>query len=410
MKNKRPFFFTADFLLSVILCLYVASLYFANRTLVYATVLLVAAGAALIIYRVSSGKQKLCPPCPVVYCWLAVYLVRALWLLFSNDPQSGLRWIDTTLPFILFPLLFQYLPLNERIFKTALVFFVHFTLLFCAVSLFSVAYHSFTVPVAIKEWLFHPKSYPFAYTWTNYDHPSFLSVIYLLALPAGVYLKRKYGAVSTAEIIALIVAEAAMIAFTGARVGFILLPVLLFLILLYCISLKRKIIVAGSLIALAGIMAIGMWSLGEQFFLRFKDPVRMQLWETAVASIKEKPLLGTGTGGMDAVMTSPALATELGYPEPQPLSYPHNQYLGEVMHFGFIGAAALFGTLVYLLAMAFRKKDILLLSLLAVLFIFMFTEMPLDSHKGVNFFLFFISLFAASLPLRTGAGLRNAIR
>jgi O-antigen ligase len=144
----------------------------------------------------------------------------------------------------------------------------------------------------------------------------------------------------------------------------------------------------------------------NQFTDRFKDPVRIQLWETAMSSIKEKPLLGTGTGGMDAVMTSTELADKLGYPEPMPFSYPHNQYLGEVMQFGFIGALVLFGTLIYLLVLALRKKDFLLQSLLLILFIFMFTEMPLDSHKGINFFLFFISLFVVSLPLRTDAALK----
>ncbi|MDR0581869.1 MAG: O-antigen ligase family protein [Prevotellaceae bacterium] len=396
MRNKRTLFFSTDFLLSAILCLYAASLYFSNRTVVCATVLMVAAGAALVIYRTGCGKQKLSRPHPLVYGWLAVYVVRVVWLLFSNNPQNGLRWIDTGLPFILFPLLFQYLPWNERILKTVLVFFVRFTWLFCAVTLFTVAWHSIDVPVNMKEWLLHPKSYPFAYTWTNYDQPSFLCVIYLMALPAGLYLKRKYGAVSTVEIITLIIVEAAMLAFTGARVGFIILPVLLLWMLFYRISFKRKMVAVGALGILAGAMVMALLGWQNQFTDRFKDPARIQLWETAMASIKEKPLLGTGTGGMDAVIGTPEMTEKIG----QTLSYPHNQYLGEVMHFGIIGATALFGTLAYLLVWAFRKKDFLLQSLLFILFIFMFTEMPLDSHKGINFFLFFISIFTVSLRFK----------
>jgi O-antigen ligase len=357
---------------------------------------MVAAGAALVIYRTGCGKQKLSRPHPLVYGWLAVYVVRVVWLLFSNNPQNGLRWIDTGLPFILFPLLFQYLPWNERILKTVLVFFVRFTWLFCAVTLFTVAWHSIDVPVNMKEWLLHPKSYPFAYTWTNYDQPSFLCVIYLMALPAGLYLKRKYGAVSTVEIITLIIVEAAMLAFTGARVGFIILPVLLLWMLFYRISFKRKMVAVGALGILAGAMVMALLGWQNQFTDRFKDPARIQLWETAMASIKEKPLLGTGTGGMDAVIGTPEMTEKIG----QTLSYPHNQYLGEVMHFGIIGATALFGTLAYLLVWAFRKKDFLLQSLLFILFIFMFTEMPLDSHKGINFFLFFISIFTVSLRFK----------
>ncbi|MDR1405963.1 MAG: O-antigen ligase family protein [Prevotellaceae bacterium] len=408
MKNKLSFFLKPDLLLSVVLCLYAASLYFANTVITYATVLLVASGLAFIIRSVRSGRQKLSPPHPAVYCWLAVYLVRVAWLPLSSDLQNGLRWLDTCLPFILFPLLFQYLPLSERVLKTVLAFFVHFTLLFCAVSLLTVAYLSITVPIDIKEWLLHPKSYLFAYVWTNYDHPSFLCVVYLLALPAGLYLKRKYRAVSTAEIIALIVVETALLAFTGARVGFIILPLLLLVMFLYRISVKRKIIAAGSLAVLAGAIVIGLTCLENQFTDRFEDPARMQLWKTAMASIREKPLLGTGTGGMKAVMTSPELAAELGYPEAMPFSYPHNQYLGEVMHFGCIGAAALFGTLLYLLILSLRRKDFLLQSLLLILFVFMFTEMPFDSHKAINLSLFFISLCIVTLPLRTDTAPKNA--
>ncbi|MDR0693948.1 MAG: hypothetical protein LBF81_01430, partial [Prevotellaceae bacterium] len=258
MNNKRSLFFSTDFLLPAILCLYSASLYFSNRTVVCATFLLVASGAAWIIYRTSRGKQKLSRPHPLVYCWLAVYVVRVVWLLFSDNPQNGLRWVDTGLPFILFPLLFQYLPWNERVLKTVLLFFVRFTGLFCIITLFSVAWHSFHLPVSIKEWLLYPKSYPFAYTWTNYDQPSFLCVIYLLALPVGLYLKRKYDAISTAEIITLIVVETATLAFTGARVGFIILPVLLLWMLLYRISFKRKIMTIGLPVALAGVMVVGL--------------------------------------------------------------------------------------------------------------------------------------------------------
>jgi O-antigen ligase len=224
-----------------------------------------------------------------------------------------------------------------------------------------------------------------------------------LALPVSLYLKRKYNAVSTAEISALIVVETALLAFTGARVGFIILPLLLLIMLLYTISLKRKIIAMTSLLFLSGVIIIGLLCMENQFTNRFEDPVRVQLWETAMASIKEKPLFGVGTGGMYAVIETPEMTEKIG----QALSYPHIQYLGEIMHFGFIGATALFGTLIYLLILALRRMDFLLQSLLLILFVFMFTEMPLDSHKGINFFLFFTSLFVVTFPLRANATLKS---
>jgi O-antigen ligase len=389
MRWKNIVLHNRDAIISFILSVFAISLFFENNFVIYGTVLFIAAAILIIVHSTVIEKKKLTKPHPVVYCWLAVYLVRVAWLLVSNDIHYGLKWLDVCLPMLLFPIVFQYLSLSERIIKTVLTFFVHFTLLFCTLSLLSVAYHSFTTPVDIKEWLLHPKGYhPFAFKWTNYDHPSFLCIIYLFALPAALYLKRKYHTVSTTKIIILIVVEAAVIAFTGARIGIIIFPLLLLLMLLYSVSWKRKIITAGLAIALISITAIILSLSENQFTDRFKDPIRTQLWETTMSSIKENPLLGVGTGGMRAIIYTPKMTEIAG----QILSYPHNQYLGEVMHFGIIGAIPLFATLIYLLIIAIRHKNFLLLSLMTILFVFMITEMPFDLHKSINYFLFFSSL------------------
>jgi O-antigen ligase len=403
LKNRIRPLITKDRLLSFVLSVFAISLFFGNNFILYATVLFIATAIPIIIHSTIIEKKKLTKPQLIVYCWLAVYLVRVVWLLMSNDIHYGLKWLDTCLPMLLFPIIIQYLSLSERIIKTVLTVFVHFALLFCTLSLLSVAYYSFTTPVDIKEWLLHPKNYyPLAFKWTNYAHPSFLCIIYLFALPVGLYLKRKYHTVSTTKIIILIVVEAAVIAFTGSRIGIIIFPLLLLLMLLYSVLWKRKIITAGLAIALISITAIILSLSENQFTDRFKDPIRTQLWETTLFSIKEKPLLGVGTGGMKAVLASSELAEKLDYPAQLASSYPHNQYLGEIMHFGIIGAIPLFATLIYLLIIAICRKNFLLLSLMVILFVFMITEMPFDLHKSINYFLFLTNLFMArnqaSLP------------
>jgi O-antigen ligase len=386
--KKKLILHNRDIILSFVLSLFAISLYFDLEYVILSTILFLFTGSGFILYDLFGKKEKLQKPHPIVYCWLAVYLVRVVWLLVSNDVNYGIKWLDTSLPFILFPLLFQYLSLDDRIIRIVLTLFIRFTLLFCAITLFCVAYHSFTVPVSIKEWLCYPKIYPYAYAWTNYDHPSYLCVIYLFALPASLYLRRKYHSISTAEFIILIIMEAAVIALTGARVGIIVFLLLLLVILIYSVPLRKRKITAGLIVALLSITTIILLLSENQFFDRFRDPPRTQLWKTAIASIKENPSLGVGTGGMEAVIDTPEITGIIG----QSLSYPHNQYLGEVMHFGIIGAIPLFATLIYLLTIAIRHKNLLLLSLMAILFIFMITEMPFDLYKGINYFLFFICL------------------
>ncbi|MDR2448735.1 MAG: O-antigen ligase family protein [Prevotellaceae bacterium] len=378
-----------DIILSVILSLFVVSLYFDLQYVILSTILFLAIGAGFILYSLLGKKEKLRKPHPVVYGWLAVYLVRVIWLLASNDVHYGLKWLDVCLPMLLFPIIFQHLSLSERVVKTVLTVFVHFTLLFCIITLVCAVYHSFTIPIDISEWLYHPKShYPFAFKWTGYNHPSFLCIIYLFALPASLYLRRRYHTISIAEIIILIVIETAVIAFTGARIGMAIFLLLFLMMLAYAVPLKRRIITPGLISALLSVIVVILSLSGSQFIDRFKDPIREQLRKTAMASIKEEPLLGVGTGGMKAIIDTPEMTEITGMAH----SYPHNQYLGEVMHFGITGAIPLFATLIYLLIMAIRHKNFLLLSLMIILFVFMITEMPFDLYRGIDYFLFFTSL------------------
>jgi hypothetical protein len=387
--KKNTIWHHRDIILSVILSLFVISLYFDLKYVILSIVLFLLTGAGFILYDLFGKKEKLRKPHPVVYCWLVVYLVRVVWLLVSNDIHYGLKWLDVCLPMLLFPIAIQYLSLSARTVKTLLTVFVHFTLLFCVITLVCVAYHSFTTPVGIKEWLQHPKNYyPLAFKWTGYGHPSYLCVIHLFALPIALYLKRKYHIIPTVEIIALIGLEAAIIIFTGARIGIVIFPLLLLLMFLHFVSRKRKIFTAGLAITLISITTITLFLSENQLTNRFKDPIRMQLWETAASSIKEKPLLGVGTGGMKVIIKTPEITEITGLS----LSYPHNQYLGEVMHFGVTGAIPLFATLIYLLIIAIRHKNFLLLSLMAIFFIFMITEMPFDLHRSITYFLFFTNL------------------
>jgi hypothetical protein len=394
MLNKKwaPIPATPNTVLTAVLCFYTASLYFAYWVSALALLLFVIAGVATIAYAVVRKEQKLQKPHAIVYCWLAVYAVRLLWLPLSDNPAHGAHWLDGSLPFLLLPVIFQYIPITEQMVKTILTFFLRFTLLFCVATICVIVYISHSTPIDLVEWLRNAKAYcGLGYMWTGYDHPSYLSVIYLLAIPAGFYLRRRYGTIRIAELLLLIGLIIALMLFTAARIAFVLFP-LLIILLVYHSSLRWNKIITVIMAVVLVVGGVLFMHTGGPLSERFHDTVRTQLRETAIASIKEKPLLGTGTGGMLSVMQSPEIATQLGYSNPQPFSYPHNQYLGEVMHFGIIGSLALFLTIAYLLFIALRRKDLLLQAALLSMLVLMFTEMPFDSNKAIHFFLLFSSL------------------
>jgi hypothetical protein len=70
------------------------------------------------------------------------------------------------------------------------------------------------------------------------------------------------------------------------------------------------------------------------------------------------------------------------------------------MHFGLVGAIPLFATLLYLLVLALRQRNFPLLALMALLLVFMLTEMPFDLYKSINYFLFFTSLLVHAKNIR----------
>ncbi len=398
LKNRLRVLGTLDFWFALVVCFYTATFYFRNWHTTIGLSLFMLASVAFII----SKRKKITKPQPLVYLFGAMYLVRVLWLLVSNDLQYGMQWLDVCLPFLLLPIVCQWLPLNERIVKIVLSFFVHFTLLFCVATLASVWHYSHANTISLIEWLHYPKNYyPLAFAWTAYDHPSFLCILYLFALPVGVYLWWRYKCVPLVELLLLFAGVTAVLAFTGARIGLVILPLLLCLIVFSYIPKKWKKIAAGLIVA--GILtgtAIVVF-VNTDFTNRFADPIREQLLKTTIYSIKEKPLLGVGTGGMREVIHSPEVAEKIGYEYPQgTLSYPHNQYLGEIMHFGIIGAIPLFALLLYLLVIAVRRNDFLMQALVVILFVFSVTEMPFESSKGINYFTFFISLLVFSRHAR----------
>jgi O-antigen ligase len=385
--------FGSDCLWTTVLAIYMASLFFDDSLVIAASVLLIGVTAIRCIYLWSIKKERLAKPAAIVYYWTAVYLVRVVWLLFSSNPANGIHWLDTCLPILLFPAVLQYYPLNDRVIRWTLTFFVCFSFVFCLAALVSIAYHIIAVPVNVDDWIRMPKRYSaLAYTWSNCNHPSFLSMIFLMALPAGLYLHEHYRTFPLKALCLLFLLEAAVILFTGARIGLILLPLLAGAMIVYKLPRMKCKLVAAGLFAggLAALVIIVMANPSLSHF--FNDSIRQRLLEMTTESISTHPWLGVGTGAMRDVINP--INAEMGLHDGY-ITYPHNQYLTEVMHFGLIGAMAFFAAILYIIVTAIRRNDILLQGWLIILFVSMATDNPFDMCKPLNFSMFFISLFFA---------------
>lgn len=375
--------------MSFVFSICAASLLFSNDLVIFSNLLF----GLTTIFILSFYKEKLSRPTLPVILWTVTYLVRVLWLLVDHDPDYGLRWLDTCLPFIFYPIAMQWLAPSQRVVKFTLTFFFYCCQVFCLIVLVFSLLSICSIPISLKTWLSEIKNfYPLAYSWSNYDHPSYLAIIYLFTLPVGYYLKREYNNLSNIVLALSFIITGAAVLMTGARIGMIIFVLLSIFILIHRIARQRQIMAIGimALMLAAGIIGIKYFHNGLAG--RFQDPIREQLFKTAAYSIKQQPLLGIGAGGAVGVITDPETAKKLGYPSPTPVTYAHNQYLGEVMCFGLIGALALFAVLGYFICISVKREDLLMQALLLILIVFMFTEMPFASNKGINFSLFFLSL------------------
>lgn len=119
---------------------------------------------------------------------------------------------------------------------------------------------------------------------------------------------------------------------------------------------------------------------------------RIELWKATVMAIKERPVLGWGTGdvlhAIDYGLTS--MDSKL---EDHGLRHPHNQFLHILVMLGITGLIVIF-TLLFLFVKTSEAYRFLPFNIfLVIIFISMLGNSPLDSQMSLNFFLFFSLAF-----------------
>lgn len=123
--------------------------------------------------------------------------------------------------------------------------------------------------------------------------------------------------------------------------------------------------------------------------------MRLTIWRTAVEIIKKNPIIGVGTGDVDAVMTEHYEANGVvelaGY-------NPHNQYLHTAVMLGAVGTLYLLLTLFLPFVVALKRRDTIYLLFLMIVGVTFFTESVLQSNKGIVFYSLFNSLYLFNFP------------
>ncbi|MFN2395766.1 MAG: O-antigen ligase family protein [Bacteroidales bacterium] len=142
-----------------------------------------------------------------------------------------------------------------------------------------------------------------------------------------------------------------------------------------------------------------IWELKE--YQRKRDPEghslakRIEMWKATVVAIKERPVLGWGTGDVLHAVDY-GLAAINSKLEDHGLRHPHNQFLHILVMLGISGLIVIF-TLLFLFVKTSGAYRVLPYNiLLVIIFVSMLGNSPFDSQTPINFFLFFSLAFGIS--------------
>jgi O-antigen ligase len=333
-----------------------------------------------------------------LYILFGVYfLIHLISLIWANDMEKGFEILSRYVPFFVFSFLFCLFQYDKKTFDRLLLIYFRGTLIFVFISLLCWIYESFRLGIPLTEWvvIFGKKTfsgippYDIVYSWTDIGnrHPSYNAIGFSLSVAIGFYfVNEKQEKFSRIEFLVYLIASALLTIVTQSRVGLVSFLLVLFAGAFFLLRNHKKWqIVLSGVVFLLSIVALWVFMkyLSSDHPLE-NDSIRLEQYNIAISSIKEKPLLGTGIGNMPFVFRV----------NNYHFNYPHNQFLGELMQTGILG----FGSLLLIIGSIFfagiKRKNFLLLSLFfCIMFPLMFIEMPFHVTQGIIPIFLFCGLF-----------------
>ncbi len=254
-----------------------------------------AIGLFTIFALVIGVTEKKFKPYPVLLCFVGAYLVRIIGLSYTPDIKYGLYFLETDLSLLLFPCIVSCLVVRKAAINLLwrgdfLVFLFFIT--FCFISFTIGASSSEIGAYNLKNW------YPYLFNWLSSQHPSYYAIMALFAIPVGwlLFYKPEQKIKSLTKVILFSSYIGVFILFSGARIAILSYPVVLLLCWIYFSRWKSRAFRVGLVVSVLLIGVVSILMLKPELKKRFIDTPRLQMWPTALHSIREHPLLGLGTG------------------------------------------------------------------------------------------------------------------
>lgn len=336
---------------------------------------------------------------PFLWVMLIYYAFQLLGLLWTIDIDGGIKFFDKGLSFIIIPLTFSFIRLNNNQRDTILLYFFRFTTVFLLMGflgyIFQIYFHHFKLDagfhlsrIYLPPFLNLDEVYKQIFVGSGYGHPAYSSLLFVLMIPVGFYLwnreKTDKLRLTGFELITNFVLSAALIFVLKSRVGMLMFPIGLTLTFLYKCRKSKKIpyiLTSIFLLLIASAYVVYKYKIGFAFY---SDPIRKNIYSVVFDYIRLHPWTGTGTGSMQLEL----------YCTVNHAVNAHNQFVGEVFHLGIFGLVVFLTMYTRIVYFGIHNRNFMLIYFIIIFTILMMTEMPLAIQKGVSIFTLFCCMYA----------------
>lgn len=355
--------------------------------------------------------------------------INALSLFWTNDLKSGFYWLKLQMAFIYFPLAFCLFRPDRKQFDIILISIFRWMIVFAVLSVGSWILQSRALGIPLSEGFVMQKHmflgiyqpFDIVFAWSNFYHPTFISVTLMFGLSIGWYyaLRNKVTGYELAFYIAIILLMAILTQSRFMIVAWLLVNIIS---VFYMFKTKRLLqsVLFMSLLALTICLWVFFPKNIKYFFI---DNVRISHFKAAFQSIEENLFQGTGLGGMTKyinddnavyqhIKDAHIISVIGNIPEnEQELSTlrkgisldfigsnPHNQFIGDLMQTGILGLLSILSIIIYVLYLCVRQKNQLLFCFFSIFFLLMLIEMPLMVENGIMCFTFILCLLIGYNP------------
>ena len=346
------------------------------------------------------------------YFLILLLLASVIWLLFSCDFSLGLKKIEKTTAFFLFPFVLGTIKLSKSQLRIMGLVFSLTTILALTIAIVIAGFRAFEngSPYIFNEdnlvlenfFRYHRLSGNIGFHATYlsiYTAFSAFTILYF-GLIEKKFLKKKPFFVWLLFLwalfqIYLLNSFAVIFSITIIGIAFILF-------LKNKVLSRKRMGIMVTFLCLIVIMVFAKKVRGikpEMFQFSYETPaktmawnsmnVRLAKWGCALEVYRENPLLGVGTGCTQTELLK--IYRKKGFYMGIEANYTsHNMYLRYLVQMGVIGFCLFVMLIVVGLYRAITKRNFLLFSLMVLLMITSITEEVLAINKGIIFFSFFI--------------------